>query len=272
MFLLNILKKNLKDRQQLIDAEKRLREARKGHWPDDTEQWIRANLEHSNWQISNIAIKLIGLRKLSGFSKKLAAFVTDSCKVGFIRRNSARTLYSFDTVDRTVLDAFIAGLNDEYWEVRTESAHGLMIHGQPDSKLTELLIKKIYRKPVSEISSYPIFRPGRIFLEKNFEVRAAMFGALGTVMSDKQYLHALEIALEEDIWKVREAALKAFLKASCRFGICDSEIQKKLNHLDLTCTEFIPTFPIRKTYSRLSDLHSNGSDTESDTQVVNHAL
>jgi hypothetical protein len=271
MFFLNMFKKSLNDRQRLAAAEKRLIDVRQRKWSDDTEQWIRDNLDHSNWQISNIAIKLIGLRKLSGFFEILSCFLLDSSRTPFIRRNSARTLYAFDAVDDAVLKAFVRGLDDTYWEVRTESANGLMIHASPDKSLTQLLITKIYRKPLSAIPVYPIFRPGRIFREKNFEVRAAMFGALGTVLSDEDYIHALEIPLEEDIWKVREAALKAFVKASYRLGFSDSEIQEKLNRLDLTCTEFIPTFPIRKTYSHLSDRHCNGLDNETNSQVVNHA-
>lgn len=267
----SFIKKNLDERRFYAAAEKRLNDARNGVWPEDSEQWIRKNLSHSNWQVRNIVVKLIHRGKLLEFSPNLIQFLTSGLQVGFIRRNSAIALASFES-DDAIVEAFKIGLEDPYWEVRTACAKGLAAQGRPDSELTELIIQKIYRKPLDKIPSYPIFRPKRIYREKNFEVRAALFRALGTVMAEKKHIHALEIPLEEDIWKVREAALEAFVNASQRLGYTPEQVKETLSRLDLTSTEFIPTFPIRQTLSTLSALHDEDMDNGLNNQVKHHAV
>lgn len=272
MVFQRLVKRNFSQRRLQNTAEKRLEDARRGIWPGDTQQWIHDNLSHPNWQIRNIAVKLIGQGLLPGFSTVLSQLITDARQVGFVRRNSAIALTAFDAVDTDAVMAFVTGLEDPYWEVRTECANGLAVHGRPDAGLTEKLIRKIYRKPLEKIPYYPIFRPQRIYHEKNFEVRAAMFRALGAVMAAKPYIHALEIPLEEDIWKVREAALEAFVRASRRLGFSIEHIRETLSRLDLTCTEFIPTYPIRQTLSTLPGVHENEAGNEPGNRVGNHAL
>jgi hypothetical protein len=267
-----LIKTNFTERRLQISAEQRLDNARKGIWPVDTEQWITDNLTHPNWQIRNIAVKLIGEGLLTGFLNVLAQLITDTSQVGFVRRNSAIALTAFDNVGPESVMAFVAGLEDPYWEVRTECANGLAVHGRPDVELTEKLIRKIYRKPLEKIPSYPIFWPQRIYHETNFEVRAAMFRALGTVMAAKTYIHALEVPLEEDIWKVREAALEAFVRASRRLGYSVEYIRETLSRLDLTCTEFIPTYPIRQTLSTLPDVHEDSAGGGPGNRTEHHAV
>ena len=266
------VKKNLENRRYYGAAEKRLKDVQNGAWPEDSEQWIKKNLTHPSWQVRNIAVNVIRKGKLLEYSPDLIQFLTNESQVGFIRRNSAIALASFDKVDEAVIAAFIIGLEDPYWEVRTACAKGLATQGKPNFELTELIINKIYRKPIDKIPSYPIFRPKRIYREKNFEVRAALFRALGTVMAEKKHIHALEIPLEEDIWKVREAALKAFVSASQRLGYSSDQLKETLSRLDLTSTEFIPTYPIRQTLSTLSALQDDDTDNELNNQVKHHVV
>lgn len=253
MILLSFLKRNLNDRAQLAAAENRLLDARKGHWRIDNDMWIPEGLTHDSWQIRNVAVKLIGEGKRVEYTGSLAGLMTDRSQAGFIRRNSAIALQGFDSVDHQVLETFSQALDDPYWEVRTEAALGLARHGQPDARITADLIGRIYRRSPDRIPDYPVFWPKRIYREKNFEVRAAMIRALGSVMNDRDKMHALEIPLAEDIWKVRDAALDAFIRAAGRLQYPADRIRSALSGLDLTCTEFIPTFPIRETFSRLSD-------------------
>ncbi len=272
MILLSLIRKNLDDRQQLREAEKRLENAREGSWASDSDPWIKSALESDNWQIRNVAVKLVGEGKKAGFAADLIGLLLDLTQTGFVRRNSAKALSSLITIDDSILQAFFKGLDDPYWEVRTESAVGLSIHGRPDAVMTEGLLGKIYNKSPLDIPTYPIFWPKRIYREKNFEVRAAMLRALGTVMSSINLIHALEIPLDEDIWKVREAALDAYVQAARRFDIPLDRIRSLLSGMDLTCTEFVPTFPIRLTYSRLSNHPSPSQNNHPADRMSDHAI
>ncbi|MBN1878736.1 hypothetical protein JW823_01370 [bacterium] len=270
MVFLSIIKKNLDGKARLKAAEKRLTDAKNGEWLSDTDDWIREMLKHDNWQIRNVAVKLIGEGKKSEFTEVLTNFLTDGSQAGFVRRNSAISLYTFDSVEDTVIRAFFVGLDDPYWEVRTECALGLSLHGVADASMTASLIAKIYRKPIDRIPGYPIFWPKRIYREKNFEVRAALLRALGSVLDNPELMHALEIPLSEDIWKVREAALDAFVRAARRLRYPGDRIKSLLMGMDLTCTEFIPTFPIRRTFKQLTG--SDNTPSVPEDGITYHAL
>ena len=71
-------------------------------------------------------------------------------------------------------------------------------------------------------------------------------------MDSLNLLPALTIPLEDDMWKVRDASLQGFVRAAKRLNLSQEEISSRMSQLDLTCTEFNPSFPIRRTYNRLA--------------------
>lgn len=270
MFILSFVRKNLQARAARNAAFLRLKQCRNGDWPEDTRAWINEHLDHPDWEVRNVAVKLVGLGGFQTWSDGLITRLLNPSEPGFIRRNSAIALRRLEHRDSAVLKALRDGLDDPYWEVRTESALGLMQYADPDSELADLLIRRIYRNPPDSMNSYPIVRPLRIYREKNFEVRAALLRALGSVLDDTQKLRALEIPLMDDLWKVREAALEAYVRAALRLNVDDQKIQDTLSGLDLTCTEFKPTFPIRESYNRL--MHNIRDRSTEDPAGVDHAV
>ncbi|MBN1296579.1 hypothetical protein JXA80_07340 [bacterium] len=237
----------------------RLSRARKREWPDDTRKWVDSHLHDTDWEIRNVAVKLAGMGRMTEYTDELVQFLENRSQPGFIRRNSAAALREIGACEPGV---FLAGLDDPYWEVRTESAFGLQCCGSPDPHLARTLIAKLYRKPPDRLSGYPLLRPSRIYREKNFEVRSALLHALGTAATSEADLRAIEIPMQDDIWKVRVAALEAFVSAAGRLGLDQERMASVMSSIDLTCTEFIPTFPIRETYNTLAKISMTPSKSE----------
>jgi len=253
MFILSFVRKNLKLRSQRHSAFRILNAVRENTIPDDPSDWILENLSNPDWEIRNVAVKLIGLCNKIEHTDKLVAFIENQKEPGFVRRNALTSLRQISPCEESVQTSVLQSLSDKYWEVRTEAALWLYHHAEPDMDVSRLLISRIYRKDPALIKCYPVFWPKRIYNEKNFEVRAAMLLALGSVIKDKSQLIALEIPLQEDLWKVRESALIGYFNASRRLGIDERVVAEKLQSFDLTCTECKPNFPIRNTFNELSE-------------------
>jgi len=263
MFIFSFLRKNLKLRAQRNEASRLLTRIRKNNNYDDQTEWVEQNLTHNDWKIRNIAVKLVGLCNYVGFEPAVRSMIVDLKQPGFIRRNGIKTLRTLGFSENSTPPEIISALNDPYWEVRTEAALWLYENGIPDNKLSKHLIRNLYRKDINQIKSYPIFLPGRIYKEKNFEVRAALLLALGTVLNDISLVHALHISLYEDIWKVRESALIGFINAHTRLSNSNEDLDRILSGFDQTCTDFVPLFPIQKTYIQLAEKISSTRKSKS---------
>lgn len=265
MFIISFLKKNLDLRGQRNAAANILTAVRKKQYTNDPEIWIKKHLNHSDWQIKNIAVKLVGECHLEQYAETVADCLDVGKNVGFIRRNAITSLRQLGLVNPTVKQAVIAALDDPYWEVRTEAGLWISELSEPCDVLTDQLIDRIYSRPLTDISAYPIFWPKRIYREKNFEVRAALILALGATLTSKNQLKAVTLPLHEELWKIRDSALRAYINAAARLGLAQNKIAEQLSGFDLTCTEFIPNFPIRTRFNELSDNHTNNSEKPGET-------
>ena len=248
MFILFLarLKRNGRYRKDLLDSEKMLKSIRQKVTPADLQEWIGQALQHPFWEVRTNAVKIIGLTRMDFFCEKLSTLLLTKRELGFIRRNAATSLGQIGVPSERVLDALIAALSDPYWEVRGQAAIALSKLGKPDPQIEQMLLKMLFRKPLEQIRNYPILFPGRIFREKNFEVRATLISALGTFLSDPNNIRALEILMQDDSWKVRSTAIQAYRISANRLGVAQETIISRLKSVDMTCADFAPAFPIRR--------------------------
>jgi UDP-N-acetylglucosamine--N-acetylmuramyl-(pentapeptide) pyrophosphoryl-undecaprenol N-acetylglucosamine transferase len=248
---MNIMKRKNHFQSELKQAEKLLDQVRKDRIPEDLLEWTQEAIEHSEWEIRNIAIKIAGLAHFQGLAHRICDEMLSSGNVGFIRRNAAFALGKLESEEEFIVEALIKALKDPYYEVRVQAANSLAEIGYPDEKIEELLLGMIFKKPPEKIRSYPIWFPGRIIREKNFEVRMAMTCALGTAATGDKSIHALELLLYDGFWQVREAAMKSLISAATRLGLQSKRIFSILKEMDLTSPEFRPVFPIRQTWNEM---------------------
>jgi HEAT repeat protein len=206
-------------------------------------------LRHPFWEVRNIGVKAAGIGKLDEAKTLLLEILSCPAERGFIRRNAAYSLSQLVDNDGKIKKCLIQSLRDSYYEVRMQSALSLAECEGPDETLESLFVELIFKVNPGEIINYPIWFPGRIYHEKNFEVRAAYTIALGKFVTSKYSLHALELLLHDCFWKVREAAMQGYYHAALRMQLDENTIQSVLKELDLTCTDFRPVFPIRRTWN-----------------------
>ncbi len=251
------LKENDKTHQLFIDSETIIKRLKSGQSNEEFESWILTALTHHRWEIRNNAIKIAGLGKYKNIASEICHRMLSPLEIGFVRRNAAITLAQINHYDEAIINALQQALYDRYWEVRTQAAITLSKLARPDSGLEQKILSMIFRKPIESIPAYPIFFPKRIFRERNFEVRAALILALGACLTDKKTLHGIELLLQDDLWKVRDAAIQAYLSASVRLGEELAVILSHLKDIDLTCPDFVPSFPIRTTYNRTIERYRN---------------
>lgn len=256
-FLLNRKKQYHRD---LIKAEKLLISIRRGDSVPDLEAKIRSYLNHPHWEVRNVAVKMAGDSRLCLFIDPLTSLLTDRSQKGFIRRNAATALRMLSADRSLIIPSLIAALTDPYWEVRTQAAEALAEIADPDATIEQLVIQRIFRISPEIIHSLPYFFPGRVFRERNFEVRAALTKALGTVAIHQRSIHVLEILLGDNFWQVRESAITSLFRCANRLDVTLPDLRKLLKDLDLTCPDFRPNFPIRETWNRLKNKDVDSSD------------
>ncbi len=237
-------------RKNLATAENYLRRMRKNDSPENLEDWVRENLEEPVWAVRNIAVKLAGMGGVKSVIPELCRILTSDNEIGFIRRNSASTLIELEESSPEICESLVVALGDSYYEVRARAADALALLGDPDTALADHLIGFIFKKAPENIQILPIFFPRRVFREKNFEVRSALTRALGSLLTSEKQLHALEIILQDDHWKVRAAAIETYPAAAQRVGKSEDQIVEVLKSVDLTSQDFVPAFPIRRTLNQ----------------------
>ncbi|MBN1354838.1 HEAT repeat domain-containing protein [bacterium] len=242
-------------------AETILENVRAGRVVDDLESWVESALDHPSWAIRNIAVKVVRLASLKIHAHRLCKMLLDMKQVGFIRRNAACALAEIGVGCPETLQSLEKALDDPYWEVRTASARSLASLVSPDRRLEEILISRIFKDPGHLNLKLPIIFPGRIYRERNFEVRMAMTWALGTCAETPRSLQAIRLLIQDDNWKVRNTALEAVCIIRLQRVKLKSEIDAILTNIDLSSTDFEPVFQIRQTWNCLN--HSMGSSGNS---------
>ena len=246
--MLNIFRRN-HNAAAVRKAQARLDTLRKEGSGEDLSDFVRKSLSDSNWEIRNIGVKAAGLVQYQPAVARLIEILSDFGERGFVRRNAAAALGSYENLQKITQPALIQALSDPYYEVRVHAGFSLSKIGSPDEGIETILIGKIFREPVQTIRTYPIWFPSRIYREKNFEVRTALTCALGVFAATQTAMHALELLLNDNFWTVRESAIRSYVQAAVNMKLDISHIRTKLKDVDLTSPEFRPVFPIRKTWN-----------------------
>jgi UDP-N-acetylglucosamine--N-acetylmuramyl-(pentapeptide) pyrophosphoryl-undecaprenol N-acetylglucosamine transferase len=220
--------------------------------PEDLEYFknrASALLIHSSWQERNIGVKLLGLlnarervpallaifndRKPAPLFKRLLG--GDFEQVGFIRRNVIAALIQINEASPEVEKAFLAGLEDPYYEVRAEAARAAAFFG-------------------GRLSSPNKFISGLLTLlsDRVIDVSAAAAEALGELGGESDALPALLGMGDTRYWKIRAAVLHGILHLVERGKTSDLDrVEAQVKNFILTSTDFKPQFEIKSAYQRL---------------------
>jgi HEAT repeats len=236
-----------------IKAQFILTSLRSGTVPDGLEEWVSKTLEDPVWSSRNIAVKAIRLAQLEQFAPNLCKMVSDPGEIGFIRRNASRALGQMGRTYSETLITLDNALRDSYWEVRATAARSIARISPPDKDREHTIVSLLFKTIPAQGDVLPIWRPGRVYREKNFEVREAMTQALGAVSVTSTAIWALRLLLQDDNWKIRNAGLQTIAVLYDARPLLRNELEQSLKDTDLSSTDFNPLFPIRKTWNGVKD-------------------
>jgi hypothetical protein len=198
-------------------------------------------LAHRDWRVANEAVKLVGLLAIEELAPRVTEFLSDPRSVGFLRRNAAGVLGTFENLPEKDLLVLKAGLYDPYWEVRVESLGSVarFPHRLPDLEAAIL--------PFLERRGGRWWRGWR---ERNFEVRQAACAALGRFARSKEAFATLSRACSDGSWPVRSAALEALVAVARRIEIDPAEVEWVFEHFDANAIGMVPRFPLQASYNK----------------------
>ena len=199
-----------------------------------------------NWKIRNIGVKIIGEIRCKDGIEFLCNMLSNRREIGFIRRNSAKSLGMVGMVTPQVIAALSASINSNYWEVRAEAIKSLGMLAGKNSEVEESLLVRLFGKYYQNMLSQNSKRRIK-FRERNFEVREAIAENLGKVGVSKNAVLALKYLLKDDIWMVRSKALNSLSLMMDH----NDEFKKIITGVDLTCESFIPVFPLKEVFSEI---------------------
>jgi UDP-N-acetylglucosamine--N-acetylmuramyl-(pentapeptide) pyrophosphoryl-undecaprenol N-acetylglucosamine transferase len=208
-----------------------------------------ALLIYEDWMERNLGVKLLGLLQAK---QKIPALLTlfndrkrvspfkrlfggDFVQVGFIRRNIITALVRINDLLPEVEKAILAGFEDPYYEVRTESALASAFFGNRLSS-TKPFIKALLN----------------LLGESNIDVCSAAAEALGRIGSEHDAFPALLQLWDTRYWRLRTAALRGLVHLVERGQIANLKIlEEQAPRFILTSTDFKPHFEIKFGYRRL---------------------
>ncbi len=208
-------------------------------------------LTSTRWQIRNAGVKMAGSLRLAETVGMLCRFLTATAdkpwwkrvmhgpyeEVGFIRRNSATALSQTQVWRTDVRDALLSGLRDSYFEVRSASARalsGLVGQDEPDSEAEAFLRD--------------------LLADRCFEVAREAALALGRIGHDPATVAHMTALLEHPNWKVRDGALRALGRMIERGMVKPDEVDRQLQRLLVTSTDFRAIFPLKQSLHRLQHI------------------
>jgi UDP-N-acetylglucosamine--N-acetylmuramyl-(pentapeptide) pyrophosphoryl-undecaprenol N-acetylglucosamine transferase len=214
-----------------------------------------------HWQVRNLGVKLAGLTLhqqrrnllLSLASERPAAsplkriFSKKTGQVGFIRRNAIASLAMIGQWDSRLEELLAASLGeDPYYEVRVEAANCIikLKHSCVDNKLltSKLLPNSSHKSP---------------------EVRWSCIEALGVTGTPRELSSLTDKLAMHPNWRIRQALLSAVEHLLTRGVVTPgNQLVKSLEQLIPTCTDFNPSFPLKRSLNRLRQLNQleNGQD------------
>ncbi len=204
------------------------------------------------WQVRNIGVKMVGLlqhaesretlldmlqdRRPDRWWKRLAG--GDYYQVGFIRRNALTSLAALGVWDDRLRAALVQALTaDPYYEVRSEAAQTILTLAAkigPSEELSNALQSNLnHRSP---------------------EVRWRCLEAAGAVAPSADSIHNLSDLLYHPNWRIRQALLRAVSHLLDRGVVRSGDpLVGRMDQLIPTCTDFTPTFPLKRSFNELKN-------------------
>jgi len=208
-----------------------------------------ALLIHPAWPERNLGVKLLGLLQAKQKIPALLALFNDRKRVsplkrlfggdfeqvGFIRRNIITALIRINELKPEVEKAILAGFEDPYYEVRSESALAAAIFGNRLSSAKPFITALL-----------------KLLGDSNIDVSSAAAEALGKLGGEHDAMPALLQLWDSRLWKLRAAALHGLIYLVDRGKVADLHIlEEQAPRFILTSTDFKPHFEIKFGYRRL---------------------
>ena len=229
--------------------------------PDVSSEDVRRRLPDllasNNWEVRNVAIKLIAkIRDESRFGLLLEK-LSDPDEAGIVRRNAAELLGRWGRNSPEVEGALCAALDDRYWEVRGEAARALAALAPPGGRIERELVKRIFGNggPGDAVGSNGSVQ----VVEKNFEVRANVAQALGSVGGSPAAFAALEALAADAEWIVRFQAAVALAELASRLPEYHEQALRTMIHVDHLCSGALPMFVFPSRMGRLIEEMHGGA-------------
>ncbi|MFC1537698.1 glycosyltransferase [Gemmatimonadota bacterium] len=214
-------------------------------------------LVNRNWRVRNNGVKLVGIlghsrrrdlllslasdRSRAPFYKKL--FGGDFKQVGFIRRNALISLGKLGIWDDRLRDLLVSVLTeDPYYEARSAAVGVILILRDKIGSCGQLA--RVLETNVDHRSP---------------EVRWKSIEALGAVTDKPELLENIERFLFHPNWRIRQALILA-VGYMVERGLVQPGVSliKQVEGIIPTCTDFIPTFPLKRTLNRMHRLSLEG--------------
>ena len=210
-------------------------------------------LMSERWQTRNNGVKLVGLTKYEkriSFllylikEKKPAPFLHrllggDYIQVGFIRRNIIYAIIRIAKWNDDVFNIILEALSDPYFEVRSVAGKAISFFAE--------VIQKEQKEQFMEFLKRNIH-------DKNIEVASESIKAVGSIGESNEILKEIERFLIHPNWIIRNALIEALTKLFVRKIISKKEIEMIISKLLLTCNDFQPSFPLKKSLSNLLNI------------------
>jgi UDP-N-acetylglucosamine--N-acetylmuramyl-(pentapeptide) pyrophosphoryl-undecaprenol N-acetylglucosamine transferase len=200
-------------------------------------------LASRRWEVRNRGVKLVGLlgyqerrphllfllkeRRPVSLPQRLLG--GDYEQVGFIRRNVFEALRRLNVLDREVLDIIQLGLEDNYFEVRTQAC------------LTVAHFADRLGDTAPQIAS----QLRHLLRDSSFEVIIAAARALGKVSTDGAIAEDFKQFLFNKNWKIRQAIVQSLGMLLERRVLRPSQVSAFLEEMLITSNGFQPMFPLK---------------------------
>ena len=206
------------------------------------------------WQDRNTGIKLVGLIAYGKRLPTLLHAVTDRTpvawhrrllggdfeQVGFIRRNALQAIWRIRAYGPEVREAFLLGLSDPYYEVRSWAARGVDRLSSSIGEDAELV------------------RRLRENLEDRwFEVVVSSLRALGKITKDPTILNDLIPLFAHKNWKVQQATVRCLMRLMQADVVrLPPEAEEWMHKIPMKGLDFFPRFPLKQTWDDFQRLRS----------------
>lgn len=224
---------------------------------DEVSRVLPELLASGNWEVRNVAIKLAARARDEHGIDLLLDKLLDADEAGIVRRNAAELLAKWGERTPRIELALCRALADNYWEVRCEAARALATLAEPGGTVEQALLTRIFRNGGRADGSNGV---SPRTLERNFEVRASLAQALGSLGTSEEAFEALQALANDNDWLVRFQAVVALAEMSSRLPEFHERALRTIISVDHLCSGALPTFVFPLKMGRLIEEMHQGPD------------